>query len=224
MIKQKFGQDDFELLERESCFKGFFKLDRFHFKHKRFDGSWSRNVGREIFVRGNATCVLPYDPVESRVVLLEQFRAGAIPFKGDADENTENKQNPWLIELVAGINEPGERPEDVARREAIEEADLKLDELVHICDYLASPGGSTEKIHLYCAQVDSRDVGGVFGLDEEDEDIKVHVVSVDDALAMLASGQINNAAAIISLQWLALNRAKIDQEWLGASPRIDEHG
>ena len=218
MIKQQFGQDDFELIERESCFKGFFKLDRFHFKHKRFDGSWSRNVGREIFVRGNATCVLPYDPVESRVVLLEQFRAGAISLEDSeekaADENIEIKQNPWLIELVAGINEQGECPEEVARREAIEEADLELGELIHIFDYLASPGGSTEKIHLYCAQVDSRDVGGVFGLDEEDEDIKVHVVSVDDALAMLASGQVNNAAAIISLQWLALNRAKIDQGWL----------
>ena len=175
-------------------------------------------MSREIFVRGNATCVLPYDPVESRVVLLEQFRVGTVAFE-DAELEVkalekEPAQSPWLIELVAGINEQGEQPEEVARREAVEEADLELGELVHICDYLVSPGGSTEKVHLYCAQVDSRNVGGVFGLEEEDEDIRVHVVTFDDAMLMMESGQINNAAAIISLQWLALNRNKIDENWL----------
>jgi len=211
MIKQQYGQNDFEITERESCFEGFFKLDRFHFKHKRFDGSWSRSVGREIFVRGDATCVLPYDPVEKSVVLVEQFRVGAVPLEHHC---IEKEVSPWLIELVAGINEEGENPEDVARREAVEEANLELGELMHICNYLASPGGTTEKVHLYCAHVDSRDVGGVFGLAEEDEDIRVHVVSLEDAMLMVESGQINNAAAIIALQWLALNHNRVEQAWL----------
>jgi ADP-ribose pyrophosphatase len=211
MIKQQFGREDFEITERESCFEGFFKLDRFHFKHKRFDGSWSRTVGREIFIRGDATCVLPYDPVESCVVLVEQFRVGAVPLEPKDKGVT---ASPWLIELVAGINEEGENPEDVARREAVEEANLELGELLPICKYLASPGGTTEAVHLYCAHVDSREVGGIFGLAEEDEDIRVHVVSFDDAMLMIESGQINNAAAIIAIQWLALNRSRVDLAWL----------
>lgn len=214
MIKQKYGQNDFEITQQEPCFEGFFKLDRFHFKHKRFDGAWSRSVDREIFIRGDATCVLPYDPVESSVVLVEQFRIGAVPLERRSIAKSES---PWLIELVAGINEEGEDPEDVARREAIEEADLELGELMPICHYLASPGGSTERVHLYCACVDSREVGGVFGLAEEDEDIRVHVVSFKDAMLMVENGQINNAAAIIALQWLALNRDRVDEAWLPQS-------
>ena len=214
MIKQQYGHEDFEITERESCFEGFFKLDRFHFKHKRFDGSWSRTVGREIFIRGDATCVLPYDPVESSVVLVEQFRVGSVPLERKSEESG---TSPWLIELVAGINEEGENPEDVARREAVEEANLELGDLMPICKYLVSPGGTTETVHLYCAHVDSREAGGVFGLAEEDEDIRVHVVSFDDAMLMIETGQINNAAAIIALQWLASNRSRVELAWLPQS-------
>ena len=203
-IQQQFDQQDCELIARESCFKGFFKVDRFDLRHKLFAGGWSPVMQREIFIRADATCVLPYDPVEGTVVLVEQFRAPVIG----------QKQSPWLIELVAGMNEEGERPEDVASREAKEEADLELEILEPIMDYLVSPGGSSEKVYLYCAKVDSKGVGGLHGLEHEHEDIKVHVVSVDAAMAMLASGQINNAAAIISLQWLALNKEKMDSKWL----------
>ena len=203
-IQQQFDQQDCELIARESCFKGFFKVDRFDLRHKLFAGGWSPVMQREIFIRADATCVLPYDPVEGTVVLVEQFRAPVIG----------QKQSPWLIELVAGMNEEGERPEDVASREAKEEADLELEILEPIMEYLVSPGGSSEKVYLYCAKVDSKGVGGLHGLEHEHEDIKVHVVSVDAAMAMLASGQINNAAAIISLQWLALNKEKMDSKWL----------
>ena len=202
-IHQQFGQDDCVLNSRETCFNGFFKIDKFTLKHKLFAGGWSAEMDREIFIRADATCVLPYDPVEGTVVLVEQFRAPVIG----------QKQSPWLIELVAGMNEPGESPEEVAKREAIEEANLELIALEPIMEYLVSPGGSTERVYLYCAKVDSRSVSGIHGLDEENEDIKVHVVSLESALEMLASGQINNAAAIISLQWLALNKSNLDTKW-----------
>lgn len=202
-IQQQFDQKDCQLIARETCFKGFFKIDCYDLRYKLFAGGWSEVMQREIFIRADATCVLPYDPVEGTVVLVEQFRA---PVMGQ-------KQSPWLIELVAGMNEEGEQPEDVAVREAKEEADLELLALEPIMEYLVSPGGSTEKVYLYCAKVDSRGVGGLHGLDEENEDIKVHVVSVETAMAMLNSGQINNAAAIISLQWLSLNKEKIDAKW-----------
>jgi len=202
-IEQQFGQQDCQLLERETCYDGFFKVDLIKLRHRLFSGEWSETMQRELFIRANATCVLPYDPVEGTVVLVEQFRA---PLIGE-------QQSPWLIELVAGMNEPGEAPLDVAHREAKEEADLELLALEPIIEYLASPGGSTEKVFLYCAKVESWGAGGIHGLASEHEDIRVHVVSVESALAMMQAGQINNAAAIIALQWLALNRSRLDEKW-----------
>lgn len=202
-IDQEFGQQDYELKGRESCYSGFFKLDKFRFRHKRFDGDWSRDIDREVFVRGDATCVLPYDPVAEKVVLLEQFRVGALL----------SEKNPWLIELVAGINEAGEEPEDVASREAVEEAGLTLKALEPICEYFPSPGGTCENVHLYCALVDSQGVGGLYGLPEEDEDIKVHVIDVHEIAGLLASGLVNNSPAIIALQWLLLNKARLQEKW-----------
>jgi len=171
--------------------------------HPRFDGSRSPVFSRELFVRGDATCVLPYDPRRDEVVLLEQFRPGAM----------ERDQSPWLLELVAGMNEPGETPEQVAQREGDEEAGLHFSALEHICDYLVSPGGTTEMIHLYCGRVRTAEAGGLFGVEEEHEDIRAHVVSAEEALRMIRDGRINNAAAIIGLQWLEINRPRLQQEW-----------
>lgn len=203
MMKKSFGNSDFKLLHEDVCFQGFFKLIKYHFKHRRFDGSWSGEVAREIFVRGNATCVLPYDPKTESVVLVEQFRAGGLL----------HTESPWMFELIAGINEEGESPVEVAEREALEEAGAELLELLHIQDFFPSPGGSTERVSLFCARVDSSGLGGVYGLPEEDEDIKVHVLPLARALESLALGQIDNAPAIIALQWLQLNKSKLDAAW-----------
>lgn len=202
-IEQQFGQQDCQLLERETSYDGFFKVDRIKLRHRLYSGEWSEVMQRELFIRANATCVLPYDPVEGTVVLVEQFRAPLIGVK----------QSPWLFELVAGMNEPGEEPLEVAHREAKEEADLELLNLEPIMDYWPSPGGSTEKVFLYCARVNSKGAGGIHGLASEHEDIRVHVCSVESALQMMQVGQINNAAAIIALQWLALNRNRLDEMW-----------
>jgi ADP-ribose pyrophosphatase len=202
-ITVQYGKEDYQLIKREPCYEGFFRLEEVSLKHRLFNGSWSREISREIFIRGNATCVLPYDPVEDKVVLLEQFRPGAIL----------EEQSPWLLELVAGMNGVNEIPEDVARREAVEEADLELKELEKICEYLVSPGGTTEKVYLYCARVSVQGGGGVFGLDDEDEDIKVHTLDFSEAYGLLESGVINNAAAIMALQWLALNRERLQEQW-----------
>lgn len=203
-ITQQFGRDDCELIACKPCYTGFFRIDRYQFRHKLFAGGWSPTIEREIFIRADATCVLPYDPVEGTVVLLEQFRAPVIG----------RSQSPWLIELVAGMNEEGEQPEEVAVREAKEEADLELLALEPILEYLATPGGSSEKVYLYCAKISSIGVKGIHGLEDENEDIKVHVVSLASAMEMVASGLINNAAAIISLQWLSMNKQKLDAKWL----------
>jgi ADP-ribose pyrophosphatase len=186
------------------CFKGFFRMEKYRLRHSLFSGGQSKMLTRELFERGNAVAVLLYDPQQDTVVLVEQFRIGAIATPKQA----------WLIEIVAGIFDEGETPEDVAIREAEEEAGCSIKRLEHIADYYVSPGGTSEKIHLYCGQIDSAGVGGVHGLAEEGEDILVQVVATETALAWVAEGKICSANPIIALQWLALNRDLLRQRWL----------
>ena len=192
-----------EIIKREECFKGFYQLDRVHLRHELFAGGMSREISREVFVRHDAVCVLPYDPQRDEVVLIEQFRVGAM---GKA-------QTPWLIELVAGLIDKVEEPEEVARREGEEEAGLTFSSLWPITRYFPSPGGSTEFVHLYLGRCSTVGVGGLHGLEEEAEDIRVTVWAYEDALQAVRDGRISNAASIIALQWLALNRAEVRGLW-----------
>ncbi|MHB9799392.1 NUDIX domain-containing protein [Pseudomonas sp. MT3] len=198
------GPQDVEIQKREQCFKGFYKLDRLHLRHRQFAGGMGPVLTRELFVRHNAVCVLPYDPQRDEVVLIEQFRVGAM----DAGVN------PWLLELVAGLIDKDEEPEEVARREAVEEADLALGALWPISQYLPSPGGSNELVHLFVGRCDSSTAAGIHGLAEEGEDIRVHVLAFEEALQAVRDGRINNAASMLALQWLALNRAEVRGLWV----------
>ncbi|OYW86777.1 MAG: ADP-ribose diphosphatase [Pseudomonadales bacterium 32-61-5] len=193
----KAGPADVEIIQRDRCFSGFYNLDRFRLRHRLFRGGMGAEIERELFVRHDAVCVLPYDPQRDEVVLVEQFRMGAMA-RGD---------NPWLVETVAGLIDTDEQPEEVARREAVEEAGLEIGELWPVTAYYPSPGGSTERIHS------SHEAGGVFGLEEEGEDIRAAVWPLQTALAALRDGRIDNAATIIALQWLALNRDEIREAW-----------
>lgn len=193
-----------EIIQKERCFHGFFRMERYTLRHRLFNGNWSQPIIRELLERGHAAAVLPYDPARDQVVLIEQFRVGAMSID----------TGPWLVEIVAGIIEDNETAEGVVRREAVEEAGCDILELIPLYDYLVSPGGTTERIALFCGRVDSTHVGGIHGKAEEGEDIKVHVMSVDSALALLVSGKIIAASAIIALQWLALNREQLRKIWL----------
>ncbi len=195
---------DVEILERTVCYQGFFRIDRYRLRHRLFNGGWSLPITRELFERGHAAAVLPYDPLRNEVVLIEQFRIGAM----------DTPDGPWLLEIVAGIIEPDEITEDVVKRESVEEANCNISDLIPLYDYLASPGGMTERIALFCGRTDTTQAGGIHGAADEGEDIKVHVVSLETALQFLVSGKINSASAIIALQWLALNRGLVREKWL----------
>ena len=199
----KFTKEDVTLIKKESLYDGFFKLNRYLFTHKLFDGGQSKVVSREVFERGHAAAVLPYDPERDELVLLEQVRFPAI----------ETNDNCWLIEVVAGIIDPGESIEDVCHREAAEEAGIELQNLTPICSYLTSPGGTTERIYLYIAQVDASTAKGIHGLEHEAEDIKVLRVPEKQAIQWLEQGKIDNAAAIIALQWFVLNKQTLLSGW-----------
>lgn len=192
-----------DIVKRETCFKGFYKLDRLVLRHELFAGGMSREINRELFVRHDAVCVLPYDPQRDEVVLIEQFRVGAIG----------KTTNPWLIELVAGLIDKDEQPEEVAHREAQEEAGLVFAALWPMTQYFPSPGGSNEFVHLFLGRCDSTGAGGLHGLLEEAEDIRVKVWAYEDALQAVRDGRICNAASIIALQWLALNRDEVRGLW-----------
>jgi ADP-ribose pyrophosphatase len=196
-------RNDVEVLETETVWKGFFRMDRLRLRHRLFAGSWGEPITREIFERGHAAALLPYDPVRDEVVLIEQFRAAAMTAGAD----------PWLIEIVAGIIEDGETAEEVARRETMEEAGCEVTDIVPVMDVFTTPGGSSERIAIFLGRVDAQGVGGIHGLPGEGEDIRVFTESLDTALARLADGGIVNLIAIAALQWLALNREKLRLEW-----------
>lgn len=201
-------RDDVEILDYETVWSGYFRVDRYQLRHRLFAGGWGAPVVREVFTRGHAAALLPYDPVRDTVVLIEQFRIGALAAAVD----------PWLVEIVAGEVENGETTEDVVRREVLEEAGCSVDRIVPIVDAFTTPGGSSERVAIYCGRVDSSGVGGVHGVADEGEDIRVSVDSLDNALARIERGGITNLIAVTALQWLALHREGLRREWRRTGP------
>ncbi|OQW92002.1 MAG: ADP-ribose diphosphatase, partial [Beggiatoa sp. IS2] len=189
-------------IDKKIAYNGYFQIVRYRLRHTLFAGGWSGEMVREVFERGHAATVLPYDPIRDEVVLIQQFRIGAVG-KGD----------PWLWETVAGIIEPDETPIELVHREAQEEAGCTVADLILMYDYFMTPGGSTETNIMYCGRVDTTQVGGIHGLKEEHEDIQVQVFPFAIALQMLADGTIRSGPAIIALQWLALHRTGVRQQW-----------
>jgi ADP-ribose pyrophosphatase len=192
-----------ELLERTVAFQGYFRLARYRFRHSLYRGGLSGAFDREVFERGQAAAVLPYDPVRDEVVLIRQFRAGTFAAG----------RHPWCWEIVAGMIEEGETPEDVARREAVEEAAVEILDLVPLYSLVLSPGACSETCNIFLGRIDSTGIGGVHGLDTENEDILVKTMPFGDALALLARDEIDNSAAVIALQWLALHRDELRNRW-----------
>lgn len=198
-----FSLSDVEVLDRQSCYQGFLKIEKLTLKCRRYEGGWSRIFHRELMLRHRGVGVLLYDPAADKVLLVEQFRAGCLD-----DENN----GPWALELVAGMLDSGETADKVAIRETREEAGLDISYLIPVCEYYNSPGGSNERLNIYCAGFNAGEGGGIFGLDEEHEDIRTVILSRSAALAAIASGRINNAMSIIALQWLELNLQRVRSE------------
>lgn len=199
ITKPEFAHADVEIIRREELYKRFFRVEKIFLRHKLFGGGWGKEIGRELFVRGEAVAVVLYDPKLHKIALVEQFRVGAL----------DELNGPWCYEVVAGMLEEGESPEEVARRELQEEANLEPYAMEYICNYLSSPGGSDEKLHLFCGLCDLTHAGGIYGLPEEGEDIRVHVFAAEEVFSELLGGKFNNAAALICLQWLQLNCTRL---------------
>ena len=201
--KLTFGAQDVRILERETVFAGYFSVRRLTLQHRCFGGGWSAPMVREVFDRGDCVGVLPYDPVTDSVVMIEQFRPGAM--RGD--------DSPWMLELIAGVIESGESDEQVVHREAMEEAGCVLSELLPIATVTPSAGACSEQVRLFCGRVERAAIGGIHGLVEEGEDILVHSVARADALAMLADDRVPNGHTLIALQWLHIHGDALRERW-----------
>ena len=201
--RRQFGAADVELERRETSYSGYFAVDTLTLRHRLFAGGWSSPMRRELFQRGDAVGVLPWNPGTDEVVLIEQFRVGAL----------RGADNPWMLELIAGIVEPGESDPEVAHREAEEEAGCQLHRLELIATFYPSAGACSEQIRLFIGETTGADHGAVKGLAAEHEDILVHQMARTEALAMLDRGEINNGHTLIALQWLALHGERLRKDW-----------
>ncbi len=202
-VELTFGAQDVRILSSEIVYDGHFELRKLTLQHRCFAGGWSQPLVRELFERGDAVGVLPYDPTDDSVVLIEQFRPGAM----------RGEDSPWMLELVAGVVEPGETDADVVHREAMEEAGCELSELVPIATFIPSAGACSEQVRLFCGRVRSAAIGGIHGVADEGEDILVHSVPRLEALRMVAEDRMPNGHTLIALQWLQIHGDSLRERW-----------
>jgi ADP-ribose pyrophosphatase len=198
-----------EVLETSVGYSGFFRLDVHRLRHRRFDGRMSEVITREVLERGNAVAVLPYDPRRDEVLLIRQFLPGGY-FGGHA---------PRPLQIIAGMVGVGESQEDVARREAVEEAGCQIGRLERAHAFLPTPGGSSERVVVFCAEADLSSAGGVHGLAEEHEDIRAEVIAADQAIRLLDEGVIEAGPAVVGLAWFARHHERLRREWLASQDR-----
>lgn len=184
------------------AYQGFFKIELVDYQHSLYQGGMSSEIRRELFNRGQAVVVLLYDLVKQCVVLIEQCRAGAL----DQAINSQDDHQAWLIEPVAGMIDEGETPQKACEREVFEEAGIVLNDFEYLTQFYPSPGGSSEILHLYAAQLDSDQVAEFSGLAHEVEDIRIIKLPFAQAKQALLNGEFNVASTIIGLQWLFFQR------------------
>jgi ADP-ribose pyrophosphatase len=202
--KLNFNHNDYEIINREVLYEGHFRLVRYKLRSRLFNGGWSKDFTREVMERSSAVAVLPYDPYLDQVILIEQFRPGALARPG----------SPWTLEIVAGIIDTDERPEEVALREAREEAGCVIESLYPLPSFFPSCGATNEFLHLFVGKADTSATGGIYGLADEFENIRAFAVPAEEAFEKVRAGFIQTAPAIVALQWLQLNKHLLQALWL----------
>ena len=195
---------DTKLVQEETVHAGFFRMVRLQIKHRLFNGGWSETLEREVVLHGRVGAIIPYDPKTDRVVLLEEFRNGKFAAGDD---------QPWSVSIAAGMIEEGENPEEMARREMLEETGCIVGRIEEAMTFYSMPGGSSQRMTLFCAEVSAENVSGIYGLADEGEDIRVFAEPYNRCKEMLEANQFDNAASIIGLEWLGRNRVRLRKLW-----------
>lgn len=206
-MNSHFDRSDVKILQQQVVYQGHFQIKQLKVQFRLYNGEWSQPRLREVFERGEAVGILLFDAHNDQLVLIEQFRVGI----------ANKAKSPWLIEIVAGVIDTDESVEQAARRETQEESGLEITNLFPIYQYWVSPGGSSERIYLFCGQVNAKLAQGIHGVPEEGEDIRLHVLNVKTAYSLLNQGKINNGSTIIALQWLQHNEQIVRDVFLKKS-------
>ncbi len=200
---------DVQVDSNQRVWDGRFPLDVVRFRHRRFDGAMSAIRTWELWHRGRAAAVLPYDPYRDCIVLIEQFRLPALAAGLD----------PVVVEVPAGLCDGTETPEQTIRREAEEEMGLVPDRLELIGEFILTPGGADELCTLFAGRLRIPDAGpdgllGHHGSAAEHEDIRVRVWPATEAIDAALQGRIPNSVAAIALLWLHACRDRLRTEWM----------
>jgi ADP-ribose pyrophosphatase len=196
---------DLQIVSQDVAFRRHLRLDVVRYRNRLYSGEWSGERVYDVLRRGGAVAIILYDPERDEVVLVEQFRLPPL-IAGFS---------PWITEVVAGlVDKEGESNDAVARRESLEEAGAEIiGDLIPIQAYLPTPGNSDETVMLFCGRVDSSDAGGIHGLAEENEDIRVVVRTLAELETMVEAGQIETGHTLICLYWLFRHREELRRRW-----------
>ncbi len=188
----------FKIINKKILYNGFFKMNEFTIKFKKYNGNWSKEVKRELFGGAQVSAILPYDPIKKEIILIQQFRPGTI------SKNFDN----YLDEIVAGIVDTGESPENAAVRECFEETGCKVKKIMPIQGYFPAPGSSESFYHLFLGEVNTFEGTRIMGLKNENEDIMVKSYKYESVREKMKNGEILNGLTLIALQWFFLNIIK----------------
>jgi ADP-ribose pyrophosphatase len=188
----------YKIINKKNLYSGFFSLNKYEFTHKKHNGEWTSNVYREIFSGAHVSTLLPYDPIKKEIILIQQFRAGVLS-RYDED---------YLLEIVAGIIDVGEKPEETAKRECFEETGCEVKKIHPIQSYFPAPGSSESYYHLYLGEIQTFDGERIRGLEKENEDILVKSFKIDEVRQMLKEKKIINGLTLVALQWFFLEYYK----------------
>ena len=185
--------------EKKYVLDDFFKVEEAHLRFEQFNGEMSPLIRRFSFERGNSAAVLVFNLDTQKIILIDQFRYP-----------TYDKGHGWITELIAGMIDPGESPEESARRELKEESELTISAIEHVCTFYTSPGGSSEQIFLYYAEVSGEfaKYSKTGGLRNHGEDIISFEISLEDALNKIKTGEIRDAKTITGIYWLESQQLK----------------
>ncbi len=188
-----FSCQDVEITSREFLFRGFIQVEKVGLRHRQFEGTaYTPVIQRELIHRPEAAGVLIYDDQQQKFALIEQFRVGAL----------DDTHSPWQLEVIAGVLDGDESPESCIQRESLEESGCEIFDLQHLFSFYPSAGACSEFFHLYAAQAHLPQEGGIFGMPDEGEDIRLHLFDYADIARLLRQGRLCNAPVIMALQWL----------------------
>lgn len=205
LVSGRMSQTSVKVISRKTIFEGFHDLEECVLQYTLDDaGTWSSHVHREVFHTGDVVSIIMYNPEKNQLLLTEQFRVGVWTSGND----------PWMLEFPGGIVDEGEDAQTAARREALEESGCVISKIEPAMIFYPTPASVNETVHLFVAQFSEATDGSVHGQIDEGEHIRIRLIDLPDALALLETGKIRHGMTIIALQWLTLNHRTLKQKWL----------